>query len=160
MFLMDVKSLKEVLRQFASEPFPPWEEHYLEYHGARYLDTLAVLGPGKGLRLLDVGAFPGHLSLLAHSQGFQVEGLTGRAESTGSLEMIIDRLSRHKIPTLMADVENEAFPFPDVSFDVILASEIIEHLHFNPFHLLRDPKEPSVSTSPCASGPRRCSTGK
>jgi 2-polyprenyl-3-methyl-5-hydroxy-6-metoxy-1,4-benzoquinol methylase len=138
MVLMDVKSLKEVLRQYVSEPFPPWEEYYLEYHGARYLDTLAVLGPGKGRRLLDVGAFPGHLSLLAHSQGFQVEGLTGRAESPGSLEMIKKRLAKHQIPMAMADVENEAFPYSDESFDTVLASEIIEHLHFNPFHLLRE----------------------
>ncbi len=135
---MDKKDLKALIGQYASEPLPPWEEHYLDYHAARYLDTLAILGPGQGQRLLDVGAFPGHITVAAHHLGFQVDGLTGRAESTPSLQMIVDRLGRHNIPVALADVESEPFPFADESFDVVLALEIIEHLHFNPFRLFRE----------------------
>jgi len=127
-----------MVRQYAGEPLLPWEEHYLDYHAARYLDTLALLGPGQGQRLLDVGAFPGHITVAAHHLGFLVDGLTGRAESTPSLQMFVDRLGRHNIPVVLADVESEPFPFPDESFDVVLASEIIEHLHHNPFRLLRE----------------------
>ena len=85
-----------------------------------------------------MGAFPGHLTLLAHNQGYQVEGLTGRGESSTSLNQIIHRLNRHKIPVAVADVESEPFPYADESFDVVLASELIEHLHYNPFRLLKE----------------------
>jgi SAM-dependent methyltransferase len=135
---LNKEDLKELIRNFAGGPLLPWEEHYLDYHAARYLDTLAILGPGKGLRLLDVGSFPGHLTIAAHHLGYQVEGLTGKAESIPSLEMIVDRLSRYSITTALADVETEPFPFSDGVFDVVLASEIIEHLHFNPYRLLKE----------------------
>ena len=135
---MNKEDTKTLIRRYASEPLPPWEEHYLEVHAGRYKETLALLGPGKGLQLLDVGAFPGHLTLLAHHQGYQVKGLTGSAESSTSLNQIIRRLAQQKIPVAIADVESEPFPYADESFDVVLASEIIEHLHFNPFRLLRE----------------------
>ncbi len=135
---MNTDELKALVKQYAGEPLLPWEEHYLDYHAARYLDTLAILGPGQGRRLLDVGAFPGHLTVAAHQLGFQVDGLTGKAESTPSLQMIVDRLSRHNIPMALTDVESEPFPFSDQTFDIVLASEIIEHLHFNPYRLLRE----------------------
>jgi 2-polyprenyl-3-methyl-5-hydroxy-6-metoxy-1,4-benzoquinol methylase len=137
-FFRDPMDLKALIRQYASEPLPPWEEHYLEIHKARYQDTLDLLGPGDGQRLLDIGAFPGHLSLAAHHQGFQVYGLTGKAESTTCLNLIEERFSRHQIPIAMADVESEPFPYGDEFFDLVLASEIIEHLHYNPYRLLRE----------------------
>jgi SAM-dependent methyltransferase len=132
------EDFRALISQYAAEPLPAWEEHYLEIHSARYLDTLALLGPGQGRRLLDVGAFPGHLTLGAHYLGYEVYGLTGKAESTTSLDMIGRRLTRHRITLDLADVESEPFPFPDGFFDRVLASEIIEHLHFNPFRLLRE----------------------
>ena len=135
---MDANELKTIVRGYAGESLLPWEEHYLDYHAARYLDTLKILGPGRGEHLLDVGAFPGHLTVAAHHLGFKVDGLTGRAESTPSLQMIVDRLDRQGISMALADVESEPFPFPDESFDVVLASEIIEHLHYNPYRLLRE----------------------
>jgi SAM-dependent methyltransferase len=135
---MKADELKKIIRHSTDGSLLPWEEHYLEYHAARYLDTLKILGPSQGETLLDVGAFPGHLTLAAHHLGYKVQGLTGRAESIPSLQMIIDRLEHQGIPLLLADVESEPFPFPDGSFDVILASEIIEHLHFNPYRLLRE----------------------
>ncbi len=135
---MDASELKTLVKDYAGESLLPWEEHYLDYHAARYLDTLKILGPGRGEHLLDVGAFPGHLTVAAQHLGFKVEGLTGRAESIPSLQMIVDRLGRQGISMALADVESEPFPFPDGSFDVVLVSEIIEHLHYNPYRLLRE----------------------
>ena len=135
---MNKEELKTLIQQYADGPLLDWEEGYLNYHTARFLDTLNLLGPGQGQRLLDVGAFPGHLTVAAHSMGYQVDGLTGTAESTPSLQMLADRLGRYGIALVLADVESEPFPFPDKSFDVVLATEIIEHLHFNPYRLLRE----------------------
>jgi 2-polyprenyl-3-methyl-5-hydroxy-6-metoxy-1,4-benzoquinol methylase len=135
---VDRESLKTKTRQLIGEPLLPWEEEYLNYHALRYQETLAVLGPGEGRRLLDVGAFPGHLSLALKAMGYQVEALTGRSESPHFLEGLIRRLSKQQIPVAIADVECDAFPYPDKSFDVVLATEILEHLPFNPFHMLQE----------------------
>jgi SAM-dependent methyltransferase len=135
---LNKEELKTLIQQYADEPLPDWEENYLNYHAARFLDTIILLGPGQGQRLLDVGAFPGHLTVAAHSLGYQVDGLNGRAESAPSLQKLADRLERYGIALVLADVESEPFPFPDKQFDVVLASEILEHLHFNPYRLLRE----------------------
>ena len=130
--------LKALIHQYASAPIPPWEEHYLEIHKARYQETLDLLGPGNNRRLLDVGAFPGHLSVATHHLGYQVYTLTGKAESSTCLHLIEERFLEHQISLALADVESDLFPYDDEFFDVVLASEIIEHLHFNPYRLLRE----------------------
>jgi 2-polyprenyl-3-methyl-5-hydroxy-6-metoxy-1,4-benzoquinol methylase len=136
--LLNTEAVKTNIKQMTGEPLLPWEEEYLNYHALRYQETLGVLGPGEGRRLLDVGAFPGHLSLSLKAMGFQVEALTGRGESPRFLEGLIRRLSKQQIPVALADVEFELFPYPDKSFDVVLATEILEHLPFNPFHMLQE----------------------
>ncbi len=135
---MKATNIKTLILQSISEPLPPWEQEYLDYHAARFVDTLDLLGPGEGKQLLDVGAFPGHLTLAIQTLGYQVQALTGTSESARSLEFFTRRLSRHQIPVLFADVEGEDFPFPDQSFDVVLAAELIEHLPYNPYHMLRE----------------------
>jgi hypothetical protein len=97
---LNKEDTKTLIRRYASEHLPPWEENYLEVHAARYKETLVLLGPGKGLQLLDVGAFPEHFTLFAHHQGYQVMGLTGSAESSTSLNQIIRRFARHNMNPL------------------------------------------------------------
>ena len=135
---MNIKKIKELIYRKIGDPLPPWEREYLDYHAARFVDTINQMGPGEGKRLLDVGAFPGHLTLAAQEMGYQVEALTGTNESPRSLDNFISRLSLHQIPTALADIEFDVFPFPDQSFDLVLAAEIIEHLPFNPYHMLRE----------------------
>jgi SAM-dependent methyltransferase len=151
---VDVIEIKELILRKIGRPLPPWEQQYLDYHAARFADTLNLLGPGEGKRLLDVGAFPGHLTLAVQALGYQVEALTGRNESARGLQTFTARLADHKIPVSLADVEFESFPFPDKSFDVVLAAEIIEHLPYNPYHMLREafrvlkPKGRLILTTP------------
>jgi SAM-dependent methyltransferase len=132
------EEIKELIQRGLRDDLPPWEQEYLDYHAARFAETMDLLGPGEGKRLLDVGAFPGHLTLAVQSLGFQVEALTGLNESLRGLQRFTSRLEKQGIPVSLADVESDLFPFPDKSFDVVLAAEIIEHLPYNPYHLLRE----------------------
>jgi hypothetical protein len=68
---------------FGGGRLPDWEVGYLEYHRRRYQDTLRLLPPGEGRRLLDVGSFPGHLSALAQARGWEVVGLNNAIEGAG-----------------------------------------------------------------------------
>jgi SAM-dependent methyltransferase len=135
---LDYNELKDLVLRSINQPIPSWEQEYLNYHVARFAETLRLLGPGEELRLLDVGAFPGHLTLAVKAAGFRVEALTGTGESSRGLEVFKNRLTRQQIPVVLADVESDPFPFPDKSFDVVLAAEIFEHLPFNPYHMLRE----------------------
>ncbi len=58
------------MRQYAGESLLPWEEHYLEVHAARYLDTLYILGPGPGRTAFGCGGLSGAYYLLAHHFGY------------------------------------------------------------------------------------------
>jgi SAM-dependent methyltransferase len=134
----EVDAITREVEAFAGEPLLPWEAGYLEYHRRRYLDTLRLLPPGHGQRLLDVGSFPGHLSALAQTRGYHVTGLNNDIEGAGAWSVFLERCWRRKIEILPCDVEQEPFPVPTASFDVVLFCELFEHLHLNPFHTLKE----------------------
>ena len=86
----------------------------------------------KGDKLLDVGCANGDLTLrlkeaLESSAAFGIEISPQRAE-----------IARMKgINVIQMDIEEVPLPFDDSTFDVIICTEIMEHL-YNPSHLLRE----------------------
>jgi SAM-dependent methyltransferase len=134
-------ALDEISREveaFAEGRLPGWEAGYLEYHRRRYQDTLRLLPPGAGRRLLDVGSFPGHLSALAQARGWEVVGLNNAIEGAGAWTEFLDRCEARKIAIRSCEVEREPFPVPTASVDAVLFCELFEHLHLNPFHTLKE----------------------
>jgi len=129
--------MREV-ESFASGGLAPWEAGYLGYHRRRFQDTLRLLPEGAGRRLLDVGAFPGHLSALARARGWEVVGLNNAIESGGSYQEFLGRCRRRQIEILSCEVEREPFPLATGSMDAVLFCELFEHLHWNPFHTLKE----------------------
>jgi SAM-dependent methyltransferase len=134
-------ALDEISREveaFAEGRLPGWEAGYLEYHRRRYQDTLRLLPPGAGRRLLDVGSFPGHLSALAQARGWEVVGLNNTIEGAGAWTEFLARCEARKIAIRSCEVEREPFPVPTASVDAVLFCELFEHLHLNPFHTLKE----------------------
>jgi SAM-dependent methyltransferase len=123
---------------FGGGHLPDWEVGYLEYHRRRYQDTLRLLPPGEGRRLLDVGSFPGHLSALAQARGWEVVGLNNAIEGAGVMTDFLQRCGERKIAIKSCEVEREPFPVPTGSIDAVLFCELFEHLHVNPFHTLKE----------------------
>jgi SAM-dependent methyltransferase len=123
---------------FAQGPLPAWETLYLAYHRRRYQDTLRLLPDGQGRRLLDVGSFPGHLSALAQRRGWEVTGLNNAIEGQAAWAAFLERCRERKIEILGCEVEQEPFPLATASVDAVLFCELFEHLHWNPFHTLRE----------------------
>jgi SAM-dependent methyltransferase len=134
----DLATIRREVEAFARGALAPWESHYLEFHGRRYQDTLRLLPEGRGRRLLDVGSFPGHLSVLAQRRGWDVTGLNHDVEFAHSWAVFLERCRERKIDVLTANVERELFPAPTASFDAVLFCELFEHLYTNPFHTLRE----------------------
>jgi SAM-dependent methyltransferase len=135
---LDLDEISREVHAFGRGRLPGWEAGYLEYHRRRYQDTLRLLPPGDGRRLLDVGSFPGHLSALAQARGWEVVGLNNAIEGAGAWEDFLDRCEARKIAIRSCEVEREPFPVPTASVDAVLFCELFEHLHLNPFHTLKE----------------------
>jgi SAM-dependent methyltransferase len=135
---LDLDAITREVERFAHGCLPPWEAGYIDYHRRRYQDTLRLLPPGEGRRLLDVGSFPGHLSALAQGRGWDVTGLNNDIEGAGVWTAFLERCQERKIEILACEVERERFPTPTASFDAVLFCELFEHLHVNPFHTLKE----------------------
>jgi len=119
--------------------FPPHggtDFPYLAGHYRRFCVTRSLFESTwqrRGLRLLDVGAHWLHQSLLYARDGYAV---TATDLPVTMALPAVQSLARASGITLIenADLERPAAfrHLPDASFDVILFTEIIEHLTFNP----------------------------
>jgi SAM-dependent methyltransferase len=104
-------------------------DRYREHHQRRQefvfgaderAGLLAKLVGGPGLRVLDLGCRTGALTQ-HYAEGNTVVGVD---VDRSALEQAEARLG---IETVWTDVEEE-LPFPDNSFDVVVAGELLEHL--------------------------------
>ena len=95
------------------------------------MTVLAKL-PIKGGRILDIGCADGNLSLIAKEvlRAKEVYGLDVTTEC-------LQEASKKGVRTFKVDVNRDRFPFEVDSFDVIIASEILEHCIL-PENLLRE----------------------
>lgn len=125
---------QDILRGYGGHAPSAGDLEYIERHMRRYIRTLALL-PGQTGALLDVGSYPGHLSLLAADRGWAVTGIS-RIDGTFIGSSFGIRMREKGIPIHNADVERDVFPFPDESFDAVYFNETVEHLPYNPFHAL------------------------
>lgn len=123
-----------VIRSYGKHTPSPGELDYIERHLSRYAATIGFLprNPGK---LLDVGSFPGHTSVLAAHQGWAVTGIS-KLDEVFVGRSFVDRMRESNIAIHDVDVEKDVIPEDDGVFDCVFFNEIVEHLPYNPFHAL------------------------
>jgi 2-polyprenyl-3-methyl-5-hydroxy-6-metoxy-1,4-benzoquinol methylase len=116
---------------------------YLDHHYERFNQTkerlLSHWDRNRGNRLLDVGAHWLHQALLYATDGFDVTAL----DLPVTLQLAnVQALARaHSIKLLPnADLQQPVAlrEIPDNSFDLVLFTEIIEHITFNPVAMWRE----------------------
>jgi SAM-dependent methyltransferase len=101
------------------------ELEYFLIHRDRYrfiLERIAGLALPPGAEALDVGCYPPHLLSALELLGFRVRGVS----------------SRHEKVDLENNIEFDRLPFADGSFDLVLFTEIIEHLTLDPRRYLAE----------------------
>ncbi len=81
---------------------------------------------GEQLKVLDVGCFPYHLGAAMEKVGLDVYGISSQHEP----------LRRAKIKT--CNIETDKFPFKDNFFDIVIFTEVLEHLPQAPLHTLKE----------------------
>lgn len=104
---------------------------YLKRHTFRYLDLLSFL-KDTGKTILEIGSFPAHALIMLKLLGYRVRGVDIDPSRFRGL------LDKYDIQVDKLDVERENLPFPSDSFDIVLFTELIEHLRFNPLSVLRE----------------------
>lgn len=117
-------------------------EHYLAQHFPRFIGTFTTFQstwtPERGRRVLDIGAHWLHQSVLFALQGYEVSAVD--LPATLALPDVKALANAHWIQLLECpDLANptQLDALPENSFDVILFTEIIEHITFNPVAMWR-----------------------
>jgi len=84
----------------------------------------------KGIKVLDVGCATGYLGQKLEKRGAKVSGID---ISTSVIKLARKVLTRAEV----VDLNNQKIPCPKSSFDIVIASEVIEHL-MNPFDVIKE----------------------
>lgn len=107
------------------------EYSYFLTHSVRYfwvLEKICEIAKGRRLTILDIGCFPYHIGLALELLGHQVYGIASYHEPIKKKNVFI------------VDIENEEFPFKINFFDMVLMSEVIEHLSQSPIFSIKEAK--------------------
>ena len=114
------------------------EKRYLRNSFDRYIWTLKLFEKycyqqGSKHRILDVGAYPGHLALILRNvYGCLVYGVSGTTSKGFERKMEEYDINMRKL-----NIERQRLPFDNKSFDTVFLTEVIEHL-FNPYLVIRE----------------------
>ena len=100
-----------------------WLDEYWSNHQERIAGDLDIVGRYPG-RVLDVGAMPYFATLALHLQGRDVVGV----------DLNPGRLPTPGLRVVTCDIEHNRIPLDDDSVDVILFSEVFEHLRIDLLH--------------------------
>ena len=135
------ETIEDFVRLFATHGGT--DEAYLRVHFARFVETkrrfVSHWDRARGNKVLDVGAHWLHQAMLYATDGFEVTAL--------DLPITIDtdrarQLARDYPITLLpnADLEHPTAlaDFADSTFDIVLFTEVIEHITFNPVAMWRE----------------------
>lgn len=119
------------------------EQRYLRYHFPRYAATkrrlLSNWDRNQGDKLLDVGAHWLHQAVLYAIDGFEVTALD--LPHTLETKQVRELAQEHAIellPNSSLEYPAALREVPDNTFDLILFTEIIEHITFNPVAMWRE----------------------
>jgi SAM-dependent methyltransferase len=105
------------------------ELEYFLIHCDRYrfiLERIAGLALPPAAQALDVGCYPPHLLSALEQLGFRVQGVSSLHEKV-DLENVVS-----------LNIESDRLPFADASFDLVLFTEIIEHMTIDPRRYLAE----------------------
>jgi len=106
---------------------------YLEYSkGWHYILAEKLLKHKNAKKVLDIGALFGTMSVFLSKNGLQVTSLDGYVD-----EIPDDIKLKYNLAFIFANLETEIYPpLPECYFDLVVMSEILEHLNYNPIPVL------------------------
>ncbi|TRZ49568.1 MAG: class I SAM-dependent methyltransferase [Dehalococcoidia bacterium] len=118
--------LTDFLTEFKSIATPSTID-YFNVHYNRFIETLDLLlqyVPQKR-KVLDIGCFPGYVTVAAGLLGYNVYGVDIEPSALARFTQ------KFGTKFIKANIENKKLPFNDQEFDCVIFTELIEHI--NPF---------------------------
>lgn len=106
---------------------PEWIEQYWEHHRDRIASDIELVNRLPG-RIADIGAMPYFTTLALHLAGRDIV----------AIDLDPQRLPMDDIEVLACNIEYEPLPLDDASVDVVLFSEVFEHLRIDLLHTVRE----------------------
>lgn len=91
----------------------------------RFVADAAVRYFPPGGKVLDLGCSPGHNAIALHELGFEIHGIDLNPLWE---DLYPDRKWLQQLHVRAVDVEKEALPFPNSSFDGAIFAEVLEHV--------------------------------
>jgi 2-polyprenyl-3-methyl-5-hydroxy-6-metoxy-1,4-benzoquinol methylase len=103
-------------------------DSYIDIHSYRYqklFESIEKLNLPIDSKILDIGCYPTYLSDWLKEQKFDVYGISSEHE----------KIKDPKVSIL--NIETENFPFEKNFFDLVICTEVIEHISYSPSNLLK-----------------------
>lgn len=119
---------------------PEGEFEYLDNLKESYIrtihDIVTYTQPDSSIKVLEIGAFFGIVSIGLSRLGYQVY-------ATDIAEYITNKKLQHKldennIKYNSCNLRSYSLPYSDEAFDIVIMCEVLEHLNFNPLPLLKE----------------------
>lgn len=131
---MELLKRREKFFQFLGSEIPFFEDggeevnekKYIVDNYGRILETVRVLNRylRANDRLLDLGVYPGHIAIvLAKKMNVRVYGV-----ALATSEVFERKMRKSQIDIIKSDLDRQHLSFNDETFQVVLCSEVIEHL--------------------------------
>lgn len=112
-------------------------------HRSRYIDEIELISrkisKGKVSKVLDVGASPYHLMYCLKKLGFDICGVDI------DINILKEFQRKHGLKVIEHNMENGKSPFKNEEFDLVIFTEIFEHLGINPLGALKEIRRISKS---------------
>lgn len=142
--LPELTEIEDYLAGFdIAERYRAERDQYLSSNLIRFRESLAFVSPAPfaGARLLELGASPYLFTLLlerftAYDVAVAGEDLPDRGRETEVIKKETETGEQVVFRAKNFNVELDRYPYEDDSFDVVLCSELLEHLALDPTHML------------------------
>src|SRR5580700_9738150 len=127
--------LERALRKL--QPSDPAAAAYLEKHLPRLKRTLSLVpSPSGSSRVLELGCYLQITPVLQLHHGYREIRGADYGFGTTQRKAVQYGDTRFEVDIDLFDAERDTYPYPSNHFELVLACEVIEHMLFDPMHLL------------------------